>query len=161
SNRIESLAFIIRLLGLEKEAQAYTGPNPFKDVPDWGARYAAFAYSRGITFGVDSAHTLFDSDRPITLQEFTAFLLRVLKYTENGGDFAFGQTLDMAVKVGLYREKPDNKSSILRGDAVLSMTEALLTKQKSTNKRLIDTLVDSRVITKSAADAFIKSVTAK
>jgi beta-glucosidase-like glycosyl hydrolase/predicted peptidase/uncharacterized protein YneR len=160
SNRIEALAFVIRLLGLEKEALAYTGANPFKDVPSWGARYAAFAYSRGIAFGIDSAHTIFNADSPITLQEFTAFLLRVLKYSESGGDFAYSQTLDKAVSVGLYRQKYDNKT-ILRSDATFSMVEALLTRQKNSEKRLIDALVDSGVITRAQANAFSNSVTGK
>jgi hypothetical protein len=56
-NRIEALTLVTRLMGLEQEAYAYTGPNPFADVPEWADRIAAFAYYNGITVGINNTST--------------------------------------------------------------------------------------------------------
>ena len=44
--RIQALILTIRLLGLEDEALAFDGENPFTDVPCWAVPYAAFGYDR-------------------------------------------------------------------------------------------------------------------
>ena len=80
--RLEALALIIRLMGLEKDAFAFTGANRFTDVPGWGERYAAYGYHIGITVGVNDERTLFAPNRQVTAHEFTTFLLRVLGYSE-------------------------------------------------------------------------------
>ena len=157
-NRIEALVLTIRLLGLEEEALAFEGPNPFADVPEWADRYAAFAFANGITTGVSA--TAFNPERAVTAQEFTAFLLRSLGYSDGaGGDFLYAETLEMAIEVSLYTEdllEELSEGDFLRGDAVIAMVHALLTKVKGDEETvLIDTLVESDVITREDADAFI------
>ncbi|MDR2749050.1 MAG: MoaF N-terminal domain-containing protein [Clostridiales bacterium] len=158
--RMEALAFVLRLQGLEAEATAFSGANPFTDTPDWGKSLAAFAYSKGITFGVNDAHSLFDPNSPITYQQFTAFLLRVLGYQENSGDFKYEDALKKAVDIKMYSETEVgaiNRSSIYRrAQAVLSMADSLVTTKKGSEKRLLDLLVDSGIVTKEAASAFLK-----
>ncbi|MDR2650616.1 MAG: hypothetical protein LBB94_13015 [Clostridiales bacterium] len=159
--RLESLALVVRLLGKEAAANAYTGANPFTDVPAWGDRIAAYAYSQGITVGVNNAHTLFDSNKPVTCQEFTAFLLRVLGYQEKTGDFLYARALDKAVEVGLYttsERQSLNAGQFLRSNAVISMTNALTTKIKGDNTLLIDKLVEDSVVEAKAKDDFQAAV---
>lgn len=72
--RIEALVTIIQAIGREDEALATTAENPFTDVPEWADRYAAYAYENGIVAGVGG--NLFDSDREITAEEYTAMLER-------------------------------------------------------------------------------------
>jgi hypothetical protein len=159
--RIEALAIVIRLLGLESQANTFTGLNPFTDVPSWADRTAAFAYSQGITVGVNSAHTLFNSNGLITPQEFTAFLLRVLGYSEKNGDFAFAQTLNKAVETGLYSGAElqfINSNSYIRGYVVANMADTLLALPKNSQTRLIDQLVSQNVLTREAADKFIGEI---
>jgi hypothetical protein len=162
--RIEALAIVVRLMGLEEKANAYTGLNPFTDTPAWGDRIAAYAYQQGITVGINNAHTLFAPDRNVTYQEFTAFLLRVLGYFEKSGDFAYEQALDKAIDVTLFalreRQLISSASEYLRADAVIGMVDALLTKTKASDKRLIDKLISDGVIRQEAANSFISSVTA-
>jgi hypothetical protein len=157
--RLEALAIVIRLMGNEKAAFEYTGQNPFTDVPSWGDRYVAYAYSAGITSGVSA--TTFDSTRNVTHGEFTAFLLRTLKYSEKNGDFQYANALQKAVSVGLYTasEISAAKSVYLRGDSVIAMSKALFTKPKASAKILLDTLADSNAITKENAATFKNSLT--
>ena len=160
--RIQALILTIRLLGLEEEALAFEGVNPFGDVPKYAEPYTAFAYANGITNGVRPNR--FEPDRPITAQEFTAFLLRVLGYSDKAGmDFEYRDTLKKAVEVSLYNVETLGGLSegvFLRDYAVTAMVHALLTNVKDDEDvMLIDTLVDSGAITREQADAFIAAVT--
>jgi len=159
-NRMEALTIVIRLMGLEERALAYTDTNPFSDTPEWGSRIAAFAYSEGITAGIGDGS--FAPDRLVTYQEFTAFLLRVLGYFEVNGDFLFEQALDKSVETGLYsanqRDIQENASQYLRSDAVLNMVNALLTNTKDANTNLIDILVANNVISREAANQFVSNI---
>ncbi|MDR1560426.1 MAG: type I pullulanase [Clostridiales bacterium] len=158
-NRIEALALLERLLGAEEKAAAFIGANPFTDVPAWADRIAAYAYNTGITVGINNEHTLFDPNRSVTYKEFTAFLLRALGYREANGDFAFDQALSYAVTLKLYSERErgviSSSAAFLRGDAVVTMTDALLTNEKGKTSRLIDKLAADGFITAQAADAFV------
>jgi len=160
--RIQALVLVIRLLGLEEEALAFAGDRQFTDVPEWAWQYAAFAYMLGITNGVNETQTLFAADRPVTLQEFTAFLLRVLKYNEKNGDFQYVDTLDKALEVKLYTPNEMRllgEGQFLRGDAVVAMVDALLTLINNSNDtRLIDTLVDIELLSGDAAIAFAQAI---
>jgi hypothetical protein len=163
--RLEALAIVMRLMGLEDEAQQYTGANTFRDVPEWGERISAYAYSLGITQGVNDAHTLFDPERIVTYREFTAFLLRVLGYFEKNGDFEYDKTIEKSVDVGLYTRPEMMKlgpetghNQYTRGSAVISMVDALLTAIKDENSLLIQKLIADNAIEDSAAEAFIKAV---
>jgi len=159
-NRMESLVLVIRLMGLEEKAQGFTGTNPFTDTPDWGDRFAAFAYSEGITAGVSD--TEFASDRLVTFQEFTAFALRVLGYSEKNGDFRYERALNQAYVTGLYSashvQAVNNAGRYLRAYAVVSMVDALHTNMKGADTRLIDKLAADDVIDQEAADDFIIEV---
>jgi hypothetical protein len=158
--RLESLAVILRLLGLESAADKAENANPFKDVPEWGEKTTAYAYSIGLTFGVNDEHTLFAPDRVITAKEFSAFLLRVLGFAEAKNDFTFEKALDKAVEVKLFslvETAKFNKTEFLRAEAVVSISNALITYVKDSDSRLIDRLVSQGVISKESANGFTSS----
>jgi len=160
--RLQALILTIRLLGLEEEALAYTGPNPFKDVTNSASvPYVAFAYSRGITRGVSA--TAFAPNRQVTCREFTTFLLRALGYSDDaGGDFKYLEALNMALAIEMYNAEllaDLSSGAFLRGDAVAAMVRALLTSIKGSDEiLLIDTLVEAEVFPREAADAFIEAI---
>jgi hypothetical protein len=159
--RLEALTLVIRLMGQEKDALAYTGANPFTDVPAWGDRYSAYGYQVGITTGINNEHTLFAPDRQVTFQEFTAFLLRVLGYTEAIGDFKYEDTIQKATAVGLsspYDISKISTSNFLRSNAVLQMRDALLTKSKGSDLLLLYKLADKGVFSKADADWFVENI---
>ena len=161
--RIQALVLVIRLLGLEEEALAYIGDNNFTDVPNWAWKYAAYAYKKGITTGVNAEGTLYNPSRQVTCQEFTAFLLRVLGYSENNGDFKYTETLDKALEADLYdlnSLKLLTEGQFLRGYAVIAMTEALISNTKGTAEiTLIDTLVERKLFSTEEAKVFTEAIT--
>ena len=162
-NRLQALILTIRLLGLEEEALAYEGENPFADVTAASqVPYVAYGFDKGITTGVSASS--FSPTRLVTLREFTTFLLRVLGYDDREGDFLYVKALEMAVEVGLYSEEMVedlSEGEFLRAEAVAAMVAALLTNIKDSDEiLLIDTLVEAEVFTREKADAFIEVVTA-
>ena len=162
ATRIEALAIIIRLMGLESAANAYEGANPFTDTPDWADRIAAYAYANGITVGVNDDHTLFNADAPISYQEFTAFLLRVLGYYEKNGDFTFDEALNKAIEASLYSsgeiQSIGGQYIYLRADVVIGIADALMTPLNGTNIRLIDILAEDGVISRQDVNMFTATV---
>jgi len=157
---MEALALVVRMMGLEESALAFTGHNPFGDTPDWGSRIAAFAYNEGITAGIGEG--LFAPDRLVTYQEFSVFMLRVLGYSEMNGDFLFERALDKTVNIGLYSENQrsiqERTDQYLRSDVVLNMVNALLTSTNDSNTSLLDTLVADNVICGQAAERFAAQI---
>ena len=140
---------------------SFTGDNPFIDIPDWGDRYAAYGYYSGITVGINNEHTLFAPDRDITFQEFTAFLLRVLGYNEATGDFLYEQAIAKASAVDLFSPYDISKiaaDNYVRGNAVLEMANALLTKAKGSNELLLYQLADKGVFTQADADWLFENI---
>ncbi len=87
ASRGEAIVMLIRLLGEEDEALAYTGTHPFTDVPDWLKPYVAYAYNKQYTTGVSS--TLFGSSQEVTDLQYATFILRALKYDDKAGDFDY------------------------------------------------------------------------
>ncbi|MDR0999779.1 MAG: InlB B-repeat-containing protein [Clostridiales bacterium] len=159
-NRLEALTLVIRLLGLEQSALAYTGANPFGDVPQWGDRIVAYAYAQGITVGVSD--TKFDPASLVTQQQFSAFLLRVLGYYEKYGDFEYRDAVSKAVAVDLFTQSEANlfasKEYYLRAYAVINMCDELQTALKGSRTLLIDNLVAQGVLTRAQADNFLQAI---
>jgi len=159
--RLEALALVIRLMGLQNEAIAFTGDNRFTDVPGWGNHYVAFGYSIGITVGVNEERTLFAPNRQVTTHEFTTFLLRVLGYSEADGDFIFEEAMQKASIIGFFspfgiaRISTDN---FLRDHAVHAMANALLTQPKGSNEYLLYRLANQGVYSREDADWFRENI---
>ncbi|SBW05203.1 conserved exported hypothetical protein [uncultured Eubacteriales bacterium] len=101
--RIEGLVLFLRLIGEEKAALAYTGTNPFTDVPDWARQYVAYAYAKGYTKGVDEDLMRFGTTNIISSGEYLTFLLRALGYQDSGTspDFTWDTALDRAKDLGV------------------------------------------------------------
>jgi hypothetical protein len=160
--RMEALALVVRLLGQDKAVAAFTDADPFTDVPSWGQRTAAYAYAQGITAGIGGGK--FDPDSPVTFQQFTAFMLRAVGYTEASGDFSYNGAVKESVNVGLYTANEcaalSSGSSFIRSDACFSMTVALLTPVKGSSDLLINRLASESVITDAQAQAYTNALPA-
>ena len=160
--RLQALILTIRLLGLEEEALDYTGELPLNDVPAWGVPYVAYGFANGITNGTSA--TTFSPNQNVTCQQFTAFLVRILGYNENSGDFSYVDTLKFALSIELFDETTLDsldEGVFLRSKAVASMVRAMTTLIKGSDKiKLIDTLVDAEVVTEESALAFIEAIVA-
>jgi hypothetical protein len=160
--RIEALAALIRLMGLEEEANKSTVPNPFGDVPDWADRIAAYAYSIGLTFGVDEAHSLLASGEMATPHDFTVFMLRLLGFSEANGDFSYSGARKKAVEAELLKVMESAAINadgvLLRAEAVIIMADALLAPTKGSSATLIEKLAQNGKMSKDAADSFKTAV---
>lgn len=82
--RAEALVMFIRILGEEDAALACSFTHPFSDVPLWLDRYAAWAYEKGYTNGIDP--TTFGTQNKVSIVEFQEFILRALGYSKAGVD---------------------------------------------------------------------------
>lgn len=110
ASRAQGLVMFLRILGLEREAAAYTGTAPFQDVPrsHWAYQYVAYAYSQGLTAGTSAS--AFSPESPITCQHYATFLLRALHYGE-GDDFSYESAVGDLQKLGLFTQAEMNSLS--------------------------------------------------
>lgn len=101
--RIEGLVMFIRMLGEEKDALAFTGSIPFRDIPAdyWGYRYVAYAYEKGYTKGTDADDPLFSPGDLVDARQYMTFVLRALGYSDGAGDFAWDGALEFGREKGL------------------------------------------------------------
>lgn len=95
ATRTEAVVMLLRLLGEEDAALAYSGTHPFTDVDAWADRYIAYAYSKGYTRGV--AETKFGSKSATTADHYMTFILRVLGYDDTKGDFKWDEAMEFAL----------------------------------------------------------------
>ena len=160
-SRIQALVLTLRLLGLEDAVQAYSGTHPFTDVSGWQTPYVAYAFANGLTTGV--AEDRFAPHSQVTLQQFTTFMLRALKFSDTDGeDFDYADAIDFALKLELLTDEllaEFGSGSFLRGEAVRVMVNALLTEvNEEDGGMLLYELANAEVFSQEAADAFLAAV---
>ncbi len=150
ATRIEALVMLIRLIGREEEALAFTGPNPFNDVPAWADRYAAFAYSEKLATG--RTPTTYDASGAAEAKDYLTFVLRALGYDDHSEDppFTYNDANGFAMKLGLVDHIYGN-GEFLRGDAAVASACALKLKKNGSDTTLIQSLVTSGAVTPNAA----------
>jgi len=127
ATRVQAAVMCVRLLGMEDEALAGDYSHPFTDVPSWADGYIGYMYENGLTNGATA--TTFDPDGKCTRQMYDAFMLRVLGYSEQAGDYTYAGVVDFADQLGLNGFIISD--SFLRGDMVSVSYAALLTPFKS------------------------------
>ena len=125
ATRIEALVMLVRLLGEEDKALAFTGSSPFTDVPDWGKAYVAYAYAQGYTQGVSVAKGQFAPSDSVSAAQYMTFLLRALGYKDTNGDFDWRQSLAFSVSAKLFTQSDVTFSVFYRDQLVLLSYRAL------------------------------------
>lgn len=144
ANRIQGLVMLIRLLGEEQDALAYTGACPFTDVPAWAKQYAAYAYAKGYTKGTTA--TTFGADDGLLGKAYLTFVLRALGYSDANGDFSYNEATTFATGLGLIAEG-QCEGNLLRDDCAMVSYSALRQKMKGTDTTLAEKLVADGVLT--------------
>ena len=155
ATRIHALIMLIRLLGEEDAALAYTGKCPFTDITAASYQlYAGYAYSKGYTSGT-GANT-FMPDSPVTFKDYTTFLLRALGYSDKAGDFSYNECFYLAGLINLI--DPDSAYTLsvsdkpfYRADMVDLSIAALKTNMKASDKTLAATLLEKGVFSEESA----------
>ena len=149
ANRIQGLVMLIRLLGEEQDALAFTGTCPFTDVPTWAQKYAAYAYAKGYTKGTTAS--TFGADDALVGKAYLTFVLRALGYSDAHGDFSYNDANTFAVSLGLIAEG-QCEGNLLRDDCAMVSHSALRQKMKGTDTKLAEKLVADSVLTTEAVD---------
>lgn len=148
--RIESAVMLIRLLGKEDEVKSNQYSHPFTDVPSWADQYVGYMYENGLTKGIST--TEFGSTNLVSLNSYTTFLLRVLGYDDNKGDFSWNQAIDKGIEVGIVDESLvdsyiDEQYQFLRGDMVHLSFTSLSIPLKDREMTLTEKLIQENVLT--------------
>jgi hypothetical protein len=128
--RQEALIMLIRLLGEEEEALAYTGKSPFTDLTGWleGRNYIHYGLAMGYTNGIDAV--TFNQYGAASRHVYLTYVLRALGYDDKAGDFVWNTTSDdLAVEIGLLtsRQLTAMKESGFYRDHVVLISKNALT----------------------------------
>jgi len=140
--RAEGAAMLVRLLGKEKQALEGEYKHPFTDVQAWADKYVGYMYENGLTNGIGGS--LFGSVRPLSANQYIAFVLRSLGY-QDGKDFRYNQAIDKALALNIISageaSRFKNSGTFTRGDMVSVSYSALTTAMKDSTMTLLDKLV--------------------
>lgn len=148
--RQESLIMLIRLLGEENAALAYTGGSTFTDLTGWpdGIRYVCYAQNKGYTNGMTP--TQFSQQTPADANMYCTYVLRALGYSDAQGDFTYRAAVDKAIELGLLTAAQYEQlktTGLLRDHMALISYNALWAPCKGTGQTLGQRLVSAGVLT--------------
>lgn len=151
ATRLEALIMFLRLIGEEDAALAYSGTQPFTDLPVWGggapAKYVGYAWSKGYTNGV--SETRFGANDPVTFEMYATFILRALGYSETAGDFSWVTAPADAVKLGVltaYERESIARRSFCR-DSMAYISWEALDARNARGEKLYAKLINADVFT--------------
>ncbi len=151
--RVDALVQVVRFLGAEADALAGFYSHPFNDVPEWADKYVAYAYAKGITYGVSDKS--FDSDSEATAVHYLTFLLRAAGYKDTAGEFVWSAPFALAHEVGITTALTDG-SDFNYGNSLVYAWNTLYSKAKD-GKTFKESYVASGIFT----DAQLKSAAQK
>lgn len=147
--RAEAATMLVRLMGQEEAAQRLEAALPFTDLVGWETPYVAYLYENGLTTG--TSDTTFSPNAPCDMQMYSAFLLRALGYSEQSGDFAYADALQLAGEKGIYEQGIFGTDVFLRNDMVAMSYSALATDMKSRDGvMLLEALMESGAVSYEA-----------
>lgn len=141
--RGEAVTMLVRLLGKEQEAKAGTWTVPFDDVDDWLYPYVGYAYTNGLTMGVDADS--FGSGELTDASQYLTLVLRALGY-DSSIDFSWDRAEQFAYDIGLTSQR-DLSESFDRGDVAYISYLALLTPSNGTEATLLQRLWQNGAVT--------------
>ncbi|MFR4977907.1 MAG: S-layer homology domain-containing protein [Butyricicoccus sp.] len=141
--RAEAAVMLMRLLGLEKEAQ--TAPaGPFTDLQDWQKPAVNLLYQKGMISGASADK--FEPEAPCTVEMYTTFMLRALGYSDKKGDFRFESAPVFGMQIGLLDNFSCDIGDFRRDDAVQMSRMALELHPKGAKETLIAQLVADGIV---------------
>lgn len=144
-NRIEAAVMIVRLNGDEQLVIANSYTHPFTDVPSWADSYVGYMYVNGLTTG--KTETIYGSYDLISKEQYMTFLLRVLGYSDEEGDFYWGNSFEKALNIAMLTDsdvkKYEESDEFLRRHMVELTYAGLQIEPKGLSTTLIN-LLESR-----------------
>ena len=150
--RSDGITLLVRLIGKEAESKSDKYTHPFNDVADWLKPYVSYAYSTGMTKGVEDG-SRYGSNMDMSKAQFLTMVLRTLGYSDGAnGDFTWDKPYELAKEVGLIDTTADD-GKFTRGEAVEIFWKALDATSKGTSVKFVKTLIADGAFTQSAYDA--------
>ena len=142
-DRLQGAAMFIRLVGEEEEALERVSPIPFQDVQaQWAMPYVSRMYTQGYSNGI-SLNSYGTGN--MTGDQFAAYILRALGYSEADGDFIWNEALLKLLELNIISQRDYaiiSQGPFYRDYAVKLASDALDARQKDSEKTLYEKLYD-------------------
>lgn len=149
ATRAQAAVLLVRLAGAEKAAAADNWISGFRDVPAWALSAVNYAARQKWVTGVTQLD--FRPNEAITANAWCAFLLRMVGYSEQAGDFAVDDAAVFAHRIGLVADL--YSGTLTRGELFQTMVNALPFSYRDDSGTVIGRLVEAGVSSRSAANA--------
>ena len=128
---------------------SHTGTTPFRDVPASIAQEVNYAARQGWITGVTA--TAFRPDAALTANAWSAFLLRMLGYSDKAGDFTIADAAGFAQRIGLFPIA--YTGTLTQGDLFEMAADALSFSYRDGSATVIGRLVSQGTVSRAAANA--------
>lgn len=152
--RSEAAAFIVRFLGMEKVVMSnktkYQNTS-FSDVQinKWYTPYIGYCTKSGIISG--NSDSTYKPDDFVSEKEFLKFVLLSMGY-EIQKDFTMDSIYQDAFKIGIIKsDKEEDITGFKRTNVVDIIYNSLMLRNKTTNKLMIQGLIDNGMISRQEA----------
>lgn len=149
ATRAQAAVLLVKLAGAEQEAAASRWTAGFLDVPAQAASAVNYAARQGWISGVTA--TAFQPDRAITANAWSAFLLRMLGYSDKDGDFTIADAALFAQRIGLFPAAWDGAMTL--GDLYETAAAALTFSYRDGGETVIGRMVEQGAVSRAAANA--------
>ena len=139
----ELIAFIVKVLGKEKQAEKNNYQHPFEDVSDELSPYVGYAYANWLLTNVPNNELGAQEEADDAL--LNAMLLRALGYKDYGEepDFTAENMQELVKELGISEE--DSEYPVRGDDIVDRLWTALNTEMKGDDETLMDRLEEDDV----------------
>ena len=142
TTRAHAAALLVRLAGAQSAAAADPWSAGFRDLPAWAADAIDYAAHQGWIKG--KTMTLFRPNETVTANAWFTMLLRMLGYSDANGDFAVSDAAAFARRIGLVSR--NYSGTMTRGDVFESMVDALVFRGKTSEKTVIQNLLERNLV---------------
>ena len=149
ATRAQAAVLLVRLAGAEQAAAADNWLAGFRDVPASIAQEVNYAARQGWITGVTA--TAFRPDAALTANAWSAFLLRMLGYSDKAGDFTIADAAGFAQRIGLFPIA--YTGTLTQGDLFEMAADALSFSYRDGSGTVLERLIATGQVSSSAANA--------
>jgi S1-C subfamily serine protease len=149
ATRAAAAIMLVRLAGGEAAAARDPWISGFLDAPAWLQPALNYASYRKWITGVTPIR--FAPGGNVTANAYCAFLLRMLGYSDAGGDFTVSGAAVFARHIGLVSQT--YSGDLTRGDLFEISASALTFRYRNSTETVVDRLISGGTVTRSSASA--------
>ena len=149
ATRAQAAVLLVGLAGAEQAAAADNWIAGFLDLPASIAQEVNYAARQGWINGVTSVS--FRPDGALTANAWSAFLLRMLGWSDADGDFTISDAAGFAQRIGLFPIA--YTGALTQGDLFEMAADALTFSYRDGSATVIGRLVSQGAVSRSAANA--------